>query len=294
MAARALVLALLLLAATACTTLNIELPSVTTAPTSASLPGKIIWHDLLTNDIEGSKRFYAELFGWEYQEIPLSLGVGKSSKYLLISQRGKLIGGMVDVAGLDTQINSSQWVVLMSVADVDAAADQISNAGGVLLTPPTDLSDRGRIAVAQDNAGAVFAVLETRDGDPLDVQPNYGEFMWDEIWTPDAIAANDFYSAIAPFEPVSLEVSGSNVYQGLASGGRPRMGILQDPIEGLPPTWASYIRVQDMTVLEKVAEAGGTIILPAADRDIGGQVALIAGPSGAGVVLQTWTPEQEQ
>jgi predicted enzyme related to lactoylglutathione lyase len=71
------------------------------------------------------------------------------------------------------------------------------------------------------------------------------------------------------------------------------MGILQDPIEDLPATWASYIRVEDMSVLDKVEELGGQILLPVADRDIGGQVALIAGPSGAGVALQTWPTEQE-
>jgi len=75
--------------------------------------------------------------------------------------------------------------------------------------------------------------------------------------------------------------------------GHPRMGILQDPIEDLPPTWASYIRVEDMSVLDRVEALGGRVLLPAEDRYIGGQVALIAGPSGAGVVLQTWPTEQE-
>ena len=74
----------------------------------------------------------------------------------------------------------------------------------------------------------------------------------------------------------------------LAVDGRPRMGILQDPIEGLPATWASYIRVQDMSALERVEELGGRILLPAEERALGGKVALIAGPSGAGVALQTW------
>lgn len=277
----------------ACTSLNINLPAVTETPASERMAGKIIWHDLLTTDIEGSRAFYGGLFGWEFEEIPISLGFGKSGSYLLIRHKGQLIGGMVDTRRLGSKINNSQWVVLMSVDDVDTAAQNIVDAGGDILTPPTDLNERGRIAVVHDNAGALFAILQTRDGDPIDTSAAFGSFMWDEVWVPDSAAAANFYQRIAPFEPVSVETNNATLYKGLAVDGRPRMGILQDPIEDLPATWASYIRVADMSVLDKVEELGGQILLPVADRDIGGQVALIAGPSGAGVALQTWPSEQE-
>ena len=93
---------------------------------------------------------------------------------------------------------------------------------------------------------------------------------------------------------MSVPTGEDSEYFGLAVDGSPRMGILQDPIAELPPTWASYIRVEDMSVLDRVADLGGAVLLPAEDRPIGGQVALIAGPSGAGVVLQTWPFEQER
>lgn len=277
----------------ACSTLTINLPAVTEAPSSARLAGKIVWHDLLTTDIEASRKFYGGMFGWTFEEVPVSLGFGKSGNYLLIRHKGELVGGMVDTERLGTKVNNSQWVVLMSVDDVDAAAQNVVDAGGEIMTPPTDLNERGRIAVVTDNSGALFAILQTRDGDPIDTSAAFGSFMWDEVWVPDSAAAANFYSSIVPFQPVSLETGRDSVYRGLAVDGRPRMGILQDPIEELPPTWASYIRVKDMSVLDKVAALGGEVLLPAATRDIGGQVALIAGPSGAGVVLQTWPSEQE-
>lgn len=289
-----LFLAMLMLAGiSACSTLNINLPAVTETPSSARLAGKIVWHDLLTTDIEASRKFYGGMFGWTFEEVPVSLGFGKSGNYLLIRHKGELVGGMVDTERLGTKVNNSQWVVLMSVDDVDAAAQNVVDAGGEIMTPPTDLNERGRIAVVTDNSGALFAILQTRDGDPIDTSAAFGSFMWDEVWVPDSAAAANFYSSIAPFQPVSLETGRDSVYRGLGVDGRPRMGILQDPIEELPPTWASYIRVEDMSVLDKVEALGGEVLLPAANRDIGGQVALIAGPSGAGVVLQTWPAEQE-
>ena len=293
MSIRLLLATLVLAGISACSTLNINLPAVTETPSSARLAGKIVWHDLLTTDIEASRKFYGGMFGWTFEEVPISLGFGKSGNYLLIRHKGELVGGMVDTERLGTKVNNSQWVVLMSVDDVDAAAQNVVDAGGEIMTPPTDLNERGRIAVVTDNSGALFAILQTRDGDPIDTSAAFGSFMWDEVWVPDSAAAANFYSSIAPFQPVSLETGRDSVYRGLGVDGRPRMGILQDPIEELPPTWASYIRVEDMSVLDKVEALGGEVLLPAANRDIGGQVALIAGPSGAGVVLQTWPAEQE-
>lgn len=287
--AAALVVSLLL---AGCSTLNISLPPVTESPTAQSMPGRIIWHDLLTTDIDASQAFYGELFGWQFEELPLSFGVGRSSKYLLIRNNGRLIGGMVDTSHVGDKVNNSQWIAVMSTADVSVAVEQVKGAGGTVLTPPTDLNERGRIAIVTDDAGAVFALLETRYGDPEERPARPGDFFWDEVWTSDINAATTFYSALAPFEQVSRPTSEGR-YQALALGGKPHFGLLQEPIPGLKPTWAPYIKVADMSILDRVTQAGGQVALPAEQRPLGGEVALILGPSGAGVALQTW-PDEEQ
>ncbi|MEE4185046.1 MAG: VOC family protein [Gammaproteobacteria bacterium] len=215
---RSLVAAVGLSTIAGCSTLQISLPPITEAPTNNRLTGKIVWHDLLTNDIEGSRAFYSGLFGWEFEEVPLTLGFGKSSRYLLIRHKGRLIGGMFDTRDADEQVNSSQWVSIMSVADLDAAVAAVTPAGGAVLTPPTDLAQRGRIAVVRDATGALFAMLQTANGDPLDDPPRPGEFMWDELWTDDIDTAVVFYQQLAPFESVRQPVA-SGVYQALAIAG---------------------------------------------------------------------------
>ena len=276
--------------AAGCTTLSIDLPALTDAPTNSRSEGRIIWHDLLTTDIDASKAFYQGLFGWEFERIPFSLGFGRSSDYLLIRNQGRLVGGMFDASASQRDGNVSQWVAVMSVADVDAAVVAVGASGGRTLTPPTDLKARGRIAVVEDSAGALFAVLETRDGDPALLKPRSGDFLWDEVWTSDIEEAKAFYSNLADFEPVSVG-AGERQYQALRINGEPSFGMLVEPLEGLRPTWASYIRVDDMSLLDRVEALGGEILVPAQPRDLGGEVALITGPSGAGIVLQTW-PEQ--
>jgi hypothetical protein len=70
------------------------------------------------------------------------------------------------------------------------------------------------------------------------------------------------------------------------------------PVEDLTPLWVSYLRIEDATALDaivaRVEELGGSILLDPQDREIGGRVALIAGPSGAGIALQTWPFEAQQ
>jgi len=160
----------------ACATTNVNLPSITESPTGERLPGKIVWHDLLTNDPTASKRFYGELFGWQFESVGTFAGMTSDTAYTLIRHNGRLIGGMIDTVALNNRTDISQWVVVMSVADVDAAAQSFADNGGSVLTPPRDLQRRGRIAIVQDPAGALLALLETKDGDPVDRQPELWGF----------------------------------------------------------------------------------------------------------------------
>jgi uncharacterized protein len=282
---------------TACATLNIDLPAVTDAPTGERLPGKIIWRDLLTHDPEGSQRFYEGLFGWEFERVGSAAGLGSDSTYTLIRHNGKLIGGMIDTIALNNRNDISQWVVSMSVEDIDAGVAKITAAGGKVMTPPTDLQRRGRLAVVRDAEGAMLGLLQTRDGDPADREPEADGFLWDELWTTDVDNAAAFYEDIAGLEAATFDVDANQesgaTYRLLKAGDTPRVGIMPNPLEGLDPVWVSYLRVESpASVTARVAKFGGRVIVEARPRPLGGEVAFIAGPSGAGIALQTWPLEQ--
>ena len=277
----------------ACASLDISLPSITESPTGERLPGKIIWRDLLTNDPAASQRFYGELFGWEFENIGEASNLRSNSAYTLIRHNGKLIGGMVDTVALNNRSDISQWVVLMSVEDLDARVADVKAGGGEIVAPPTDLQARGRLALIRDAEGALLGLLETRDGDPQDSEPEIGGFLWDELWTTDVQNAGAFYSAVAGLAPDAVDIDEDNAtaptYALLKAGDTPRAGILPMPLDGLDPVWVSYIRVENPAAMTaRVGSLGGRVIVEAGPRPLGGQVALIAGPSGAGIALQTW------
>lgn len=274
----------------------INLPSVTDAPTNTHLPGKIIWHELITDTPAESEAFYSELFGWEFESVGIGFGSLASANYKLIRQNGRLIGGLIDQNKLDTNEDISQWVVLMATDDINRAVRIVADSGGTVFTPPTTLADRGRLSVVADPQGALFALLETKDGDPLDREPELFEFLWNELWTDDTAAAVRFYQRLAGYDleekVITAGQSNSDTYQYLSKDGVPRAGILSSPIDDLPPLWSTYVRVENPSAITARVEAlGGRILLPAQERSLGGQVALIAGPSGAGIVIQTWEPK---
>jgi len=273
-----------------CSTLSPDLPPITDAPTGDRHVGKIVWHDLLTNTPEASRKFYGELFGWEFEEPGIDLGFGGASSYMLIRYDGKLIGGMLDTNALRKSENISQWVTMMSVEDIALAASAIEERGGKVLTPPTELKSRGTLAIVEDPTGAVFALIETANGDPADHEPTHNDFFWDELWTSDVEQAGNFYHHVIGYQQEENAIEGSDrSYQVLKTDEKPRAGIMSNPFTGERPVWVNYIRVEDPAAITAQVEGlGGQILVESQPRDIGGEVAFIAGPSGAGIALQTW------
>ncbi len=279
-----------------CASVNISLPAVVENPTALSLPGKVVWHDLITHKPAASRRFYESLFGWQFEDVGVKLGPLRSVNYTLIRHEGRLIGGMVDanLLGRSDADKLSQWVVVLSVEDVDAAVATVASQGGTVRHGPVDLDARGRLAMIEDANGAELALLQTRDGDPADAPLTIGSFLWDEVWTNDPDASSTFYQDLTGLQPGErIEAQGA-AYRLLASGNTPRMGILQSPLPELPSLWVSYIRVADAdAITARVEDLGGRVLIDVTQRNVGGEAALIADPSGAGIAIQTWTPRSD-
>ena len=213
---------------------------------------------------------------------------------MLIRHNGELIGGMVDANALRRDREISQWITVMSVADVNAAAASVSANGGEVLTPPTDVGPRGVIAIVAGPDKAIIALLESRGGDPAPQEPAMNGWLWNELWTDDVDAASRFFGAVAGLEVDDRNVEGSDlVFRLLTDGDQPRAAVLPHPFAGELPVWVNYLRVEDPAAITARVEAlGGRVIVPAQPRSIGGTVAFVAGPSGAGIALQTWPLEQ--
>ena len=283
---------------TACSS-QTSLPAISEQASGAYQPGRVVWHDLLTEDAAVTKHFYSELFDWQFEPITVALGFGKSLNYSIISNKGVPIAGMVDASQFDNSQNQSQWVSIISTADIEQSVSVLQASGGLLQGGPIDLGARGQLAVVADPQGALFALLQTRDGDPAERAPRVGDFLWNELWTGNTGQAESFYQALFNYQTANRAVSGGASYRYMSSKNDsgidvPRMAIRSNPITDLGPTWVSYVRVvSPQAIVDQVEALGGRVLLAPQVNDVGGTLAIISDPSGAGLVVQTWDGRQQ-
>lgn len=114
-------------------------------------PGGVAWDELHSKDFEASKRFYAEVFGWQFEPTSDT----DDFRYFTGQVGGEPVAGMMDAKQFLPAEVPSMWTVYFSVADVDAACEQVTAGGGRVTRPPED-TPFGRIAELADPSGAQF------------------------------------------------------------------------------------------------------------------------------------------
>ena len=278
--------AALLMGVTACTTAS--RPDLTGMSFSSEpLLGKVIWHDLITEDLDGARIFYGELLGWTFENY---VG-GRDGEYILARKGDVIVAGLLAIdAPIDGE-NYSRWLPFISVDDVDAALARSTAGGASIAAAARDVSI-GRVAAIIDPQGAVIGLVRTTIGDPDDVTTAAapGRAVWTELLADDPQAAAAFYSSLANYDVRIIKRRGGE-YTVLASGGVDRAGIFQNPAEGdYAPVWITAFGVSDPAAAAAQAESlGGTIILPVSPDLRDGTTAVVTDPSGAILVLQSWS-----
>jgi uncharacterized protein len=141
-------------------------------------PGMPAWVELATSDPEGARRFYRELFGWEFQT-----GSADSGQYTTCLVRGHTVAG---IAGEPAPAEiPTAWTTYLASGDVDDMASRISAAGGRLTAEPVDAMDEGRMAIAVDPTGAVFGLWQADKHLGASLVSEPGAVSWTELQTGD-------------------------------------------------------------------------------------------------------------
>jgi hypothetical protein len=289
-AAAALLLATVSLAAAGCGGSVARTPAITASPTGVEIPGKVVWLDLLTDDLEVSKRFYGQLFGWSFAPVD---GV---TNYVTIRLDGEPIGGMLEIEPKKHGDRVAQWLSYISVADVDDAVALYEKHGGELHYGPLDIPGRGRAALVTDAQGAYVALLRSSTGDPPDgAIPGERDFMWVDYIADDTDAAAEFLSTAFGWKSELRYSTERGDYFVFSQGDEPRAGMIKNPWEHVRPNWLPYVRVGNADDAVKRAEQlGGTVVLAPREDVRNGSVGIVLDPSGAGLVLQKYPFEEAE
>ena len=261
---------------------SLVLTPVTDPPTGIHHQGKFVWNDLLTDDVETAREFYGQLFGWTFTQ---------QGRYTVVQSEGRNIGGMVELKADPQQPSVARWLCTLSIADVDAAVALVIDEGGTVNEGPLELLNRGRGALVRDPQGAQLVLLHSEVGDPEDEEPAMMSWLWHELWSNNAEASLAFYQKLADYD---YEGEATD-YLVLIREDQWRAGIRFIDDAELEMRWVPVVRVADTEAVAKKAEQLGGEIRVAPRPTPSGSVALLVDPSGARVIIQSWTaPAAEQ
>lgn len=263
------------------------LPPLVEPASAMRLPGKFVWADLFTSELERQRDFYVGLFGWQWAW----LDDAGPRPYGLLYNGGQPVAGIVSFAPREVEGPYARWIHYASVVDVRAHADAVRAAGGRVLLEPREMPERGAFAIATDLEGAPFGLLESSSGDPEDYQVDPGDWLWVQLFTRDAGAAGAFYADLLDYELQEDEASAEVADFVLASQGFARAGVAQLPeTSQTRPLWLGFVRVAALEpVLTRTTELGGAVLLPPSQERMGGRLAVIADPLGAAVGVLEWS-----
>jgi len=120
--------------------------------------GSVSWFDLTVPNAEEVRDFYSKVIGWQYQGVPMENG--KYEDYNMNApESGKTVTGVCHASGTNKGL-PAQWLLYITVKDVDKSSEVCKASGGKVLLEPRDMGNYGRYSVIEDPAGAVCALFE--------------------------------------------------------------------------------------------------------------------------------------
>ena len=274
---------------------GVVLPALTDPASGEHHLGKVIWTDLVTPDLNDAKRFYGTLFGWTFREVQ------GDSHYALALLDDRPVAGLFQKPLASKQTQQPAWLTFLAVRDVDAAQKATLQHGGKVVSPPHNYPQRGRQALLADPDGAVFEVLAALGGDPPDYLAAPGEWIWSSLLVKDPQQETAFYKTLFGYDVYDLASAegGADDAQHyiLSTDDTARVGLNALPNDSMRrrPHWLNFVRVMDAaeTTKKAIALGGRVLVEPRIDRH-GGQLAVLADPSGAPFGIMEWTDSDTQ
>jgi predicted enzyme related to lactoylglutathione lyase len=250
--------------------------------------GRFVWHQLMTRDVPGAKKFYSKLMGWKALPWPLD-----PAYTVCHAEAGPVAGIMEITKDLPAEV-PTHWLQYIGTRDVDGTAEAAVRAGGSIVKAPNDMQGAGRYAVLKDPQGAVFAIIDPENARPETVGiPPLGTFSWHELATSDNEAAFAFYSGLFGWDAITrMDMGPTGIYLVFGTNGVQRGGMYIKPHDWpAPPNWMPYAHVVSVDAsVGPAASAGAKILNAPMDVPGGSRIASLTDPAGAPFAIHSFPP----
>ena len=114
-----------------------------------------------TPDPAASREFFAKALGWTFQQW------GDFPYWLATTGPDDQMG--INGALMPSADGTPRTVIVVDTADISAALESISEAGGETVTPIQEIPDVGSVAYCRDPQGVLFGVYQAA---PMDSEQN--------------------------------------------------------------------------------------------------------------------------
>lgn len=213
------------------------------------------WYDVMTTDPRAAAKFYGDVIGWKAED---SGAPGES--YTVLSAAGRGVAGILPMRGGERPV----WMGYIAVDDVDAAAEQVRQAGGKVHRPPQEVPGVIRFAVVSDPQGAGFLIAKglVQSVPPALPAGTPGTIGWRELRAAHWQSAFAFYEKLFGWTRTdAVDMGPMGTYQLFAAGdGVSIGGMMTRPADFAAPPWHFYLNVPAVeAAAERVRNGGGEV-----------------------------------
>ena len=241
--------------------------------------GMFSYSDLQTTDLEAATTFYTDLFGWKYDDQPMS--DDPRDIYRMFTKNGHVVCAASKQPEQQAAAGvPPMWNVYFTVDDVDLKAKEVEAAGGTVHAPPFDVFDAGRMAVIADPAGGFFCLWQAKENIGSYVMHEPNTLDWAEAGSTDVDKARDFYSQLLGWKYEEMDMGEGMKYTVFQSDGESAAGMM--PTQMPMSYWSIYFMVDDCKNMVARAKSMGAQVMLEPDSAPGvGTFSVLADPQGA-------------
>jgi uncharacterized protein len=121
---------------------------------SKPVPGSVTWRDVTVENAESLRDFYESVAGWTSSPVDQ----GGYNDFVMLDTEGNGVSGICHAKGSNSGL-PPQWLIYITVEDLDARLEQVVALGGRVVNGPRSVG-ADRMAVIEDPAGAVCALYQ--------------------------------------------------------------------------------------------------------------------------------------
>jgi predicted enzyme related to lactoylglutathione lyase len=118
--------------------------------------GTVGWIDLTVPNATAVRDFYQAVVGWDTSDVDMG---GYNDYCMLPPVSGEPAAGVCHARGHNVGL-PTQWLIYITVADLDLSMAACTELGGSVIARPKSMGSQGRFCVIRDPSGAVAALYE--------------------------------------------------------------------------------------------------------------------------------------